>query len=87
MRIESNTFEGGMQVMDGNEWVACEFRDCTIVFAGRAGCTITGCRFANPQYQLAENALQTVNQLHALYHGLPGGKEFVESVFEYVRRQ
>jgi len=87
MRIESNKFEGGQQVMDGNEWVSCEFRDCTIVFAGRAGCTITGCRFTNPRYDLTDNALMTINQLHAVYHGLPGGKEFVEAVFEDIRRK
>lgn len=72
--------------MDGCRWIGCEFVNCVIQFAGLGTWEISGCHFnGSCRYELTGNALVTLSQLHGIFHGLPDGRKFVESMFGQVR--
>lgn len=79
------TFKNQEVIADGNEYIGCEFRDCVMVFNGEAVWKIGQCHFHNTRYELRGHALTTISELHGIFHGLPGGKEFVEAVIAQIQ--
>ena len=55
-KVAGATYEDSMVVLDGNEYTACGFRRCKIVFTGTAPCQLIQCNFSRCTWQLGGGA-------------------------------
>lgn len=83
---EGETFSDSVEVMDGNEYHNCTFSNVVFVYKGgeipvMKGCTINSCTI-----DFQEAAFRTISTLSGIYSGIPGGREFVENIFERIRQ-
>lgn len=81
------TFEGERISLDGESFVDCTFRDCTLVYeGGEIPPAIHDNRFRGCRWQFEGAAGRTVSFMAAMYGGLDGhGREVVERTFDRIR--
>ncbi len=72
-------------VLDGHEFVACEFRDCRMIYKGGEMPRLAQCHFVRCTWQLDEAAQRTVLFLRGVYHSGAGGRELVEQTLKHIR--
>ncbi len=72
-------------VLDGNEFVACEFQNSRMVYKGGELPKLQQCHFQQCTWELEEAAMRTVNFLRAIFHSGPGGQELVEETLKFIR--
>lgn len=87
MKHKERTFEGLTEVVDGNEYEFCEFRNCRIVYHGGPLPQFRYCNFANPQFFLEDAAERTILLLKGMYHSGNWWKQFVEVTVQNLIRQ
>ena len=68
--IEGKTFWAGREIVDGNEYVDCNFNGTTFVYRGGDLPDFTSCTFNNYRVEFEEAALNTLLVLQAM--GRPG---------------
>lgn len=83
---QGEKFQETREILDGNDYENCTFRDCKLVFNGGPIPTIVGCEFFESGFEFGDAAGRTVNLMHAIYHGMgPGGKRLIEQSFTDLR--
>jgi hypothetical protein len=87
MKYQQHTFQNSIEVIDGNEYEACEFRNCRIVYRGGPLPKLNNCHFIDPQFALEEAAGRTVMFLNAMYHASDWGKQYAEATIENLIRK
>jgi hypothetical protein len=85
MRYERQLFEGGTEVLDGNEYEVCEFRNCTLVYNGGKLPELIQCHFFGVRWQFGDAAGRTLDLLGAIYRGAGGGPVDIQRLFEGVQ--
>jgi hypothetical protein len=85
--MEQCTFESSTEVLDGNEYKACAFRNCRLVYRGGPMPKMAQCHVAGCQWVFEDPADRTLGLLRSIYHGMgAGGRELVEMTFNNIRR-
>jgi hypothetical protein len=79
------TKESESVLLDGNEFINCEFQGCNLVYRGGELPRLQQCRFARCAWHLEEGAQRTIQFLRSIYHSGPGGRELVEETLRHVR--
>jgi pSer/pThr/pTyr-binding forkhead associated (FHA) protein len=80
------SFQGQQVDLDGRKFVACQFRDCVLVYRGGELPLITHCRLENCRWQFRDAAQRTHLFLEDVYHGFgEGGQGLVEATFRAIR--
>ena len=79
-KIENETV-----VLDGSEFVSCEFHGCRMVYRGGEHPRLQHCHFTRCTWHLEDAAQRTVLFLKSIYHSGPGGRELVEETLRHIR--
>jgi hypothetical protein len=89
MLFEQQTFQKGERIiLDGNEYKACDFRDCTVVYNGGELSIGQGCSFGNCKWEFGDAAIRTINLMRMIYHMHGSGSEFIEGIIDnHIRRK
>ncbi len=86
MRHEDQKFDGSREIIDGNEYVNCEFQKCNLIFQGGDLPTINGCKMVDCTWSFDQAAMRTVQFMQAIYGGMgDGGKQLIEATFNTIR--
>jgi hypothetical protein len=72
-------------VLDDNEFIACEFENCTMVYSGGEQPKLQQCHFVRCQWKLDQAAKRTMLFLRSIYHSGPGGRELVDETLKSIR--
>lgn len=86
MKYRERMFESTTEIIDGNEYEHCEFRNCRIVYRGGALPSMSYCNFTNPQFILEDAAERTMILLKSVYHSGDWGIRIVEDTFNLIRK-
>jgi hypothetical protein len=86
VRFKGQTFEGEEIQLDFNEFVDCRFVDCRFVFYGYGTGTMSGNTLERCSLAFDGPARITMQFVREVYHGMQGGRELVEAMFDAVRR-
>jgi len=81
--VIGSEFDGSTVILDGNDFKACEFRNCTLTYNG-GELLMSQCHFAGGHWKFGGGALRTILLLRDIYAS-PGGKEQVEQVLDQIR--
>jgi hypothetical protein len=74
-------------LVDGNEYVRCEFHHCTLVYHGDQDVTFQSCAVEDCTWRFAGSALRTLQFIHRFYHGFGEvGRAVVEDLFASLRK-
>jgi hypothetical protein len=86
MRQIDQNFSSKTEVLDGNEYLNCKFKSCTMVYRGGTIPVVNGCNFDDCRWQFEDAAERTLVFLRAMFHGLgTGGRQLVESTLNQIR--
>ena len=83
MRAENDKFDGNTIELDGGEFVACEFKNCKLVYHGGRLPRIESCRFIDSQFALRGAAAETLEFLEILKS--IGEKDAIDKLLTTVR--
>ena len=72
-------------ILDGSEFVNCEFDNCKMVYRGGEMPRLQHCRFARCTWHLEDAAQRSVLFLRSIYHSGQGGRELVEETLRHIR--
>lgn len=82
-----NTYSGMRVVLDNQSYHECTFTNCTIEYAGTGPISLIGCSFHSCNWVMTGNALNTLNFMQSMYHGMGDfGKQMINQTFENVKR-
>ncbi len=88
MDFKDKQFKNEKMRLDGNTFINCQFENCVIEYGGGPPPDMSGCRFTGVQWSFTEAALNTVQFMQALYHGMgEGGQQLIEQTFENIRKK
>ena len=82
---KQQTLENQTVVLDGNEFIGCELRHCTLVYKAHDVVKLDHCHLVGCAWQFEDAALRTVSMLKGLYLSGPAGKEVVENIFRQAQ--
>ncbi|HEV3259336.1 MAG TPA: hypothetical protein VG013_20890 [Gemmataceae bacterium] len=77
--IESQTL-----ILDGNEYVDCELKDCNLIYKAHEPVKLEHCRLIGCSWEFEDAALRTISLLKGLWLSGHNGKEIVEAIFKNV---
>jgi hypothetical protein len=80
---EQKSFQGETHVLDNNEYKACEFLKCTLVFRG-GPLRFVQCHVSDCQFVCEGPAAQTLRFLGAIRAIYPTGREVVDRLIGSV---
>ena len=83
---DGDSFSGSVEVMDGNVYNNCTFTNMVFVYKGGDIPVMKGCSINSCTIDFQDAAFRTLSTLSGVYSGVPGGKEFVEDVFDRIRK-
>src|SRR6266481_5802800 len=86
MLYEQTTFENATLVLDDNEFKACDFRNCTLIYRG-GPYLLQQCSWAKGTLQFEDAAHRTLEFLRFLYGLYPDGPSSLESLFDTIRQK
>ena len=87
MKAEKSTFSNQEIRLDGEEFVACHFDNCTMLYGGTRQVKLDGCSFNDVKWQFVDASANTLQFMTALYHGAgEGGRKLIEQTFENIKR-
>ena len=79
--FERRAFDGQTVVLDGQVFIACDFRNCRLVYKGSETVTMERCNISECRFDFGDAALRTVTFMQALYHSSPAGQKFIDNLF------
>jgi hypothetical protein len=82
---KGSKFDNATVVLDGHQFVECEFTGCRLVYRGGELPALQHCHFMACTWLLEDAALRAVQFLRGVYHSGPGGKELVEDTLRHIR--
>jgi hypothetical protein len=74
----------GRQLLDGNTFVNCEFRNAQLVFKGVQQPGFTNCRFTQSRFVFEDSAGVTVNFLRGMLQPQTGMRGFVTGMMPEI---
>jgi hypothetical protein len=80
---KGKTFSKARVVLDNNDYDACLFQNCMMVFKGGTPPGLRGCRFEGCTFMFEDAAQNTFRFLALLY--TQGNKELIEGIFDDLR--
>lgn len=83
MRYDKHSFANQSVELDGNEFYACEFKNCKLTYRGGQPPNIVDCSFNGFQINFEGCAATTLAFMSTLYHG--GFKPIMEATFDNIR--
>jgi hypothetical protein len=87
MEITGKTMSDATEVIDGNQYSDCRFKNCTMVYRGGEIPHITGCEFDNCSWHFDGAAERTLIFMRQMYHGMgAGGAQLIESTINALRQ-
>jgi hypothetical protein len=82
-----NTYQNVTVKLDNNEFTDCKFFNCLMEYSGLGPASIYGCQFVDVQWVFAGPAQNTLQFMHAVYHGMgDGGRKLIEQTFENIKK-
>ncbi len=84
MQEHDRLFERCEVQLDGNQYVDCTFRTCSLVYRGGEMPVLVRCHLYGCRLRFTDAAARTVDFATELYHG--GCQELVEATFDSIRR-
>ncbi len=87
MNYQNRTYENTREVIDGNEYKGCVFRNCRIVYRGGPLPRFDSCNFDNPHFFFEDAAERTILLLKGMYHSGYWGKRLIEATVESLIRK
>lgn len=76
MRFENQKFLARRVLLDGNQFIECQFERCLIVYAASAATDLKNNNFTNCEWSFEGAAARTMDFLKGLYFN--GGKDLVQ---------
>jgi hypothetical protein len=84
--FEERLFENETVVIDGNEYRACKFHRCQMVYNGGEFPKLIDCNCSECAWGFDDAAGRTISFMRAMYQGGgSGGKELIEGTFRNIR--
>jgi hypothetical protein len=83
MTFENTNFFKESVELDNNEFVACRFEKCNLVYKGGKPPSLVNCSFGEFMISFKGAAADTLSFITALYHG--GFKPVIETTFDNIR--
>lgn len=83
MLYQSRTFTDETVSLDGNEFIACTFTRCELVFSGGIPPKIVRSKHINSRFAFDKSAANTISFLVLLH--VIGHRKFVDEVFDRIR--
>lgn len=74
----------GRQLLDGNTFINCEFRNARLVFKGVEQPGFTNCRFTQSRFEFEDSAAVTVNFLRGMLQPQTGMRGFVTGMMPEI---
>ncbi len=74
----------GRQLLDGNTFIDCEFRNAQLVFKGVEQPGFANCRFTASRFVFEDNAAVTVNLLRGMLRPETGMRSFVTGMMPEI---
>jgi hypothetical protein len=74
----------GRQLVDGNTYADCEFRNAVLVFKGVQQPGFSNCRFTQSRFVFEDNAATTVNFLRGMLGRQTGLRGFVTGMIPEI---
>ena len=81
--IRNQTLEG-RQLIDGNTFIDCEFRNAKLVFTGTQQPSFQNCRFVQSGFAFEGNAAETVHLLRGMLRPQSGMRSFVTGMIPEI---
>jgi hypothetical protein len=78
-------FQDETVVLDGNEYRACQFHKCRMVYRGGEFSQLIDCNCSECVWGFEDAAGRTIAFMRAIYHSGSGGKELIEGTFKSIR--
>lgn len=85
MNYDSETFEDGEILLDGNSYVNCYFRRVKFIFTGILPVHLTNNKLIDCSWAFVGPAMETVSFMSGLYNGFESGRELIDRTFENIR--
>ena len=87
MKISFRRFANERVELDNNEFDACEFENCTLIYGGHGPVGLTNCSFTGVKWESVGPAQNTLAFMTKLYHGAgDGGRQLIEATIENIRK-
>ncbi|MCB0116805.1 MAG: hypothetical protein R2873_26965 [Caldilineaceae bacterium] len=83
-RIENQTFHNEAVSVDGKQFIACVFDNCTLAYAGGEVPAFHKCQFVDVSLQFSESAVDTLKFLSGLREGV--FTQAVDKIIQGVRQ-
>lgn len=83
-RIENQTLRNEAVSVDGKQFVACVFDNCTLSYAGGEVPVFNNCRFVDVSLQFSDSAVGTLKFLSGLREGV--FTQAVDKIIQGVRQ-
>ena len=74
----------GRQLLDGNTFIDCEFKNAVLVFKGVAQPSFANCRFTQSRFVFEDSAAVTVNFLRGMLQPQTGMRGFVTGMMPEI---
>jgi hypothetical protein len=79
------TFENITIALDGQEFHACTFRNCRLIYSGGTPPVLDTCAFHGFSFIFAAAAGETLNFMRTMYHG--GFQNLVDTTLNSIRKK
>jgi hypothetical protein len=88
IRNLNNVYRNVTVKLDNSEFIDCSFTDCIMEYSGIGPVSMSHCEFKNVQWVFTGPAQNTLQFMHAMYHGMgDGGKQLIEQTFEKIKKK
>lgn len=82
---KKTTFEHTIVHIDNSSFAECEFKNCTMVFAGSPAVNFTNCKFIDVKWQFTGAAANTITFLKVLGQSMgKSGNDIVKKLFSDI---
>jgi hypothetical protein len=82
--IEGKRFGVQQVILDGKKFERCEFVGTELIFNGKAGFSLMGCKFSNQRFTFWQYASNTINQLTAMYQD-PSFRPIIDQIIDNLK--
>ena len=85
MKYQDQEFHGKIIVVDGDQFIGCDFYGCILQFCGGTVPVMHNVNFDKEcRWEFVQAASNTTTFMRHLYHG--GAKKLIENTFESIRK-
>jgi hypothetical protein len=85
VKYEAKSFGNQTVLMDGKEFIKCDFISSKLLFESKHPTSMSGCNLENITIQFGENAQLTLSIISALYRDLHSFRPHFDAMFESIK--